>query len=64
MGGLFSSPKPPAPTPPVRMPSPDDQASLEAKRNAQNTLLGMRGRESTDLSNDGGNNYINDVLGK
>lgn len=77
MSGLFgSSPQTPALPPTVKQPAPDDQASLEAKRQAVNQLAGMDGREATDLSGpsggksnsssngSGSGTFVNDVLGK
>lgn len=46
----------------VKMPTPGDQASLEAQRQAQNSLLGLHGRESTNLTGDSGS-FISDVTG-
>ena len=47
----------------VKMPAPGDQASLEAQRQAQNQLIGLQGREATNLSGDTGS-FIGDVTGK
>jgi hypothetical protein len=49
MGG---TPKPPKPLPPVRMPAQGDEAAKQAKKRAQQQLLGSRGREATDLAPD------------
>jgi hypothetical protein len=46
----------------VKMPTPGDQASLEAQRQAQNQLIGLKGRESTNLSGDTGS-FIGDITG-
>jgi hypothetical protein len=47
----------------VKMPAPGDQASLEAQRQAQNQLIGLHGRESTNLTGQSGS-FISDVVGK
>ena len=54
--------------------TPDDAAALEAKRQAQNELISMQGRASTNLSGDmaskteggqsGTGTFINTELGK
>ena len=73
MAILFSTPQTPAVPPPVRMPAPNDQASQDAARQAQQRLMGMPGRQSTDLNGPGsgagfggggGNSYTGTVLGK
>ena len=71
MSGLFSTPQVPAVPPPVRMPTPNDQASQDAERQAQQRLLGLPGRQSTDLTGPGsgagfggGGSYTGTVLGK
>ena len=69
MSGLFSTPQTPAIPPPVRMPTPNDQAQQDAQRQAQQRLLGMPGRQSTDLTGPGsgvasGGAYTGTVLGK
>lgn len=43
-----SSPPPPQPTP--RMPTPDDQAILQAKQKAMNQAVAASGRSSTILT--------------
>ena len=49
----------------VKMPAPGDQASLEANRQAQSQLIGLSGRESTNLTGQNQNGtYISDVVGK
>lgn len=47
---MAPKPKMPAPQATVRMPSPDDEQALAAKRLKQQSLLSSRGRESTDLT--------------
>ncbi len=47
---MASKPKMPKPQPVTRMPVPDDEAALAAKKRAQNALMAQRGRESTDLT--------------
>ena len=70
MSGLFSTPQTPAVPPPVRMPTPGDDASIKAEQQAQQRLMGMAGRQSTDLTGAGsgagygGGNYTGTVLGK
>jgi len=59
MGGMST----PALPETVKMPAPGDQASLEAQRQAQNQLIGLQGREATNLSGDTGS-FIGDVTGK
>ena len=67
MSGLFGgTPSPPPVPPPVRQPTPGDAANMEAQRQAQARLLGMPGREATDLT-DGDRRttgYTGTVLGK
>lgn len=58
MGGYNAPPLPET----VKMPAPGDQASLEAQRQAQNQLIGLQGRESTNLSGQNGS-FIGDVIG-
>ena len=69
MSGLFSTPSPPPLPPPVRQPVPNDAASQAAQQQAQQQLLGMKGRESTDLTGsqsgqNQGSSYTGTVLGK
>jgi hypothetical protein len=47
---MASKPKMPKPQPVTRMPVPDDENALAAKKRAQNALMAQRGRESTDLT--------------
>jgi hypothetical protein len=49
---MASKPKMPPPQPTVRMPLPNDEQALAAKKRAQNALMSSRGRESTDLTGD------------
>ena len=66
MSGLFSTPQTPAIPPPVRMPVQGSPADAEAARQAQQRLLGMPGRESTDLTGPGSgtkSGYTGTVLG-
>lgn len=53
MGGLFSAPKAPVVPPPAPMPTPDDEASLAAKRKAQKAAASRSGRQSTILTDFG-----------
>jgi len=56
---MAAKPKMPKPQPVTRMPVPDDEAALAAKKRAQNALMAQRGRESTDLtSGEGGTSYL------
>ncbi len=47
---MAAKPKMPKPQEPARMPTPDDEAAMAAKKRAQNALMAQRGRESTDLT--------------
>lgn len=55
---MASKPKMPKPQPVTRMPLPDDEAALAAKKRAQNALMAQRGRESTDLTGGDGTAYL------
>jgi len=50
MSGLFSSPKVAPPPPPVVMPTPDDQASVMAKRRQMGAAQVRSGRQSTIMT--------------
>lgn len=64
MAGMFSTPQPPAVPPPVRQPTPEDSASKEAARQAQQQLIGMPGRDSTNLTGNNRQGYTGTVLGR
>lgn len=55
---MAGKPKMPKPQPVARMPVPDDEAALAAKKRAQNSLMAARGRESTDLTGGDGTAYL------
>lgn len=66
MSSLF--PKPPKikpPPPPVRMPDPDDQAAMQARRTQMEEMRKRGGREGTILSAEptGGGDYTKRSLG-
>ena len=72
MSGLFAPkpplppPPPPAPEPPAPMPDQNSPAALEAKRNAQLSIMNRAGRTSTILTapgNRGGSDYSGTKLG-
>lgn len=61
---MAAKPKMPAPQPTARMPSPDDEQALAAKRLKQANLLSSRGRESTDLTGINGQDATTSFLGR
>jgi hypothetical protein len=55
------APKPPKPTPPLRMPDPQSPEALEERRRRVAERQSAGGRESTILSDD---TYSNNLLGE
>lgn len=65
MAKLFSAKKTPAPepTPPAPMPDPQSPAIMEAKRRTMEQMMQRAGRQSTILSDAGGDSYSRKTLG-
>lgn len=53
MGNIFSTPKPPQIPPPAVMPTPDDNAVMQAKKKAVVAARSRTGRSSTILTDYG-----------
>ena len=65
MAKLFSAKKTqtPDPTPPATMPDPQSPAIQEAKRRTMEQMMQRAGRQSTILSDAGGDSYSRKTLG-
>lgn len=65
MAKLFSAKKTPAPepTPAAPMPDPQSPAIMEAKRRTMEQMMQRAGRQSTILSDAGGETYSRKTLG-
>jgi hypothetical protein len=62
LGALFSGPAKPQVQPVVRMPDREDPEALQAKARQQRALTAGAGRQSTNLTGNGGA-YSGTVLG-
>lgn len=62
---MSSVPTPPPTPPPPRMAVPNDSAAQSAEARAQQQLMGMQGRQATNLTDNGqvGQSYLGTPLG-